>query len=365
MQLEFHQLDHRLEHLRVQSPARGRRLLASIAATGQQTPIVVIVAEEPDRYVVIDGFVRIAALRQLHGDTVEAVVWPMSEAGALVLEQSLRMGEKPTALEQGWLLSELERRFDLGLDELAERFDRSVSWVSRRLALVDLLPRPVQQQVHEGAITAHVAMKVLVPVARISLDACEQMAMALVRQRCTTRQAVQIYAAWRAGSPAVRERVLSEPALFLKAQQQGKISAADGPAAELLRDLEIVEAVVGRVSKRVSAATAEMDPGQIEQARSAVNRARRALDDLAIRMETEAQHADQSTTPDDPGARVAEREPGEHRTLARHLEDERTQSPQGSRGGGAPATSSGESRAAPEHNSGVVGLVQGKPRASP
>ena len=28
------------------------------------------------------------------------------------------------------------RRFDYGLDELARRFDRSVSWVSRRLALV-------------------------------------------------------------------------------------------------------------------------------------------------------------------------------------------------------------------------------------
>jgi hypothetical protein len=50
------------------------------------------------------------------------------------------LSEHETALEVGWPLAGLERRFDYGLDELARRFDRSVSWVSRRLALVELLP---------------------------------------------------------------------------------------------------------------------------------------------------------------------------------------------------------------------------------
>jgi hypothetical protein len=45
MQLEFHQLDRRWEHLRVHHPQRQRRLLASLADTGQQTPIVVVAAE--------------------------------------------------------------------------------------------------------------------------------------------------------------------------------------------------------------------------------------------------------------------------------------------------------------------------------
>ena len=83
MQLEFHQLDRRWEHVRVRHPARQRRLLASLADSGQQTPIVVVAAEgQADRYVVIDGYKRIGALEQLGRDTVEAVVWPMSEAAA-------------------------------------------------------------------------------------------------------------------------------------------------------------------------------------------------------------------------------------------------------------------------------------------
>ena len=146
MQLEFHQLDRRWEHLRVHHPSRQRRLLASLADSGQQTPIVVVAAEgQADRYVVIDGYKRIAALEQLGRDTVEAVVWPMSEAAAVLLDRSLRLSEHETALEVGWLLAELEQRFGYNLDELARRFDRSVSWISRRLALVEVLPQAIQQ----------------------------------------------------------------------------------------------------------------------------------------------------------------------------------------------------------------------------
>ncbi len=64
MQLEFYQLDRRWEHLRVREPRRQRQLLASLAESGQQTPIVVVVSKDHrERYLVIDGHKRIAALR--------------------------------------------------------------------------------------------------------------------------------------------------------------------------------------------------------------------------------------------------------------------------------------------------------------
>jgi len=165
MQLEFHPLDRRWEHLRVRQPRLQRRLLASLAESGQQTPIVVVAADQPGRYLVIDGHKRIAALQQLGRDTVQATVWPMSDAEALLLDRSLRLSAQESALEQGWLLSEMEQRFGYSLEELARRFDRSASWVSRRLALVELLPEAIQQQVREGATAAQVAMKYLVAMA--------------------------------------------------------------------------------------------------------------------------------------------------------------------------------------------------------
>jgi len=340
-----------------------------MAATGQQTPIVVVAAgggQEPERYVVIDGYKRIAALGQLHRDTVEAVLWPLSEAEALVLERSMRMSEKETALEQGWLLSELEERFGYGLEELAERFDRSVSWVSRRLALVDLLPKAIQEQVREGKLTAHVAMKYLVPVARASLEDCEQMAAALARHRCTTREAGQIYAAWRQGTSAVRARVLEHPELFLKVQREAKVSTPAGPAAELLRDLEMVAAIVARANRRFSGAAPEMSREQLEQARVRTEIAHRQLGELAGRIGKE-QHgdADQTATNHDPGAERTEGEQGTDRPPLRDLAPVGAQSPQTELGRGAHASSAGESCGVPPADPRSVGLVQRQSRASP
>ena len=230
MRLEFHQLDRPWEHLRVREPHRQARLLASLAERGQQSPIIVVAAAGcPGRYVVIDGYARIAALQQLQRDTVEATVWEMSEAEAVLLDRTLHYRQQETALEQGWLLSELQRRFGHSLEELAHRFDRSASWVSRRLALAEVLPEAIQQQVREGRIAAQVALKYLVPAARVSQKDCEKLAAAFLDCHCDTRQAGQLYAAWKNGSRAVRERILAEPALYLKTQRPVPAQAKTRP----------------------------------------------------------------------------------------------------------------------------------------
>ena len=196
---------------------------------------MVVAAEgQPDRYVVIDGYKRILALEQLGRDTVEAVVWPMSEAAAVLLDRSLRLSEHETALEVGWLLAELERRFDYGLDELARRFDRSVSGVSRRVALMEVLPEAILQQVREGKIPAQVALKFLVPAARQNLEDCQRMAAIFSRLHCDSREAGQLYGAWRKGSPAVRKRILDDPELIFQNATAGAGKSTAGAGAELL-----------------------------------------------------------------------------------------------------------------------------------
>src|SRR3984893_17429299 len=148
MQLEFHQLDQRWEHLRVRQPHRQGRLMVSLAESGQQTPIVVVLCpEQRERYLVIDGHKRIAALEQLGRDTIEATVWGMSAAEALLLERSLRCSAQESALEQGWLVAEMEPRVSFSPDASTRPVHHSATWVSRRLALVELLPETIQQQV--------------------------------------------------------------------------------------------------------------------------------------------------------------------------------------------------------------------------
>ena len=367
MQLEFHQLDRRWEHLRVRHPGQQQRLLASLAALGQQTPIIVVaVANQPDRYLVIDGYKRIAALQQLGRDTVDAVVWPISEADALVLDRSLRFATHETALEQGWLLSELEKHFGYSLEDLARRFDRSVSWVSRRLSLVDLLPEAIQQQVRDGQICAHMAMKFLAPIARVSLEDCRQMAAAFVKLHCNTRQAAQLYAAWRDGSRKTRERILQQPELFLKAQRQVESKPPPTQAEELLRDLEMAAAIVNRVSRRLASAAPDMDRVQCQEARRNIARARSQLEQLAERMEKEQeQYVESSTTNHDSGTRRSESEQTRDCASAGNLPCERTQSPAVEIIRGAGDASARESRTLPATGPGPVPGLQGESRPGP
>jgi len=164
MDLEFHQLELRYEGLRKRHPGKERHLLGSLSDLGQLMPIVVLA--EGDRYVVLDGYKRIRALRRLKQDTVRAMCWELDEAEALLLERLMRTADSEGPLEQGWLLCELRDRFELSQSELARRLDRTKSWVSRRLSLVEELPGTVQDQVRAGKIVAHAAMKYLVPLAR-------------------------------------------------------------------------------------------------------------------------------------------------------------------------------------------------------
>lgn len=366
MQLEFHQLDRRWEHLRVRHPARQRRLLASLAESGQQTPIVVVAIEgQADRYVVIDGYKRIAALNQLGRDRVEAVVWPMSEAAAVLLDRSLRLAEHESALEVGWLLQEMEQRFGYSVDELARRFDRSVRWVSRRLALVELLPEAIQQQVREGKIAAQVAMKFLVPVARQNLEHCQRMAAIFGEHHCDTREAGQLYAAWRRGSAAIRKRILDDPALFFKAQRQEK--TAPGCVAELIRDLEMVTAIVNRAHRRLAGAEAvELDDQQRAAARQQIERIEKQLRRIDQTLVPEqAPHVEPSTTNHDSGvAHAGSSETGD-RAGNGDFPCGSASSPAFELHRRAGVAASGEGRTLPATDTGAFREVQGESRASP
>ena len=368
MQLEFHQLERRWERLRVRHAARQRRLLASLAESGQQTPIVVVAAEgQADRYVVIDGYKRIAALEQLGRDTAEAVLWPMSEAAAVLLDRSLRLSEQETALEVGWLLAELEQRFGYNLDELARRFDRSVSWVSRRLALAEVLPEAIQQQVRDGKIPAQVALKFLVPVARQSLQDCQRMAAIFAQHHCDTREAGQLYGAWRRGSPAIRKRILDDPELFFKTQRQAQEKAPAGTGAELLRDLEMVAAIVNRAQRRlVGAAVTDLDRQQCEVARRQIERIQKQLHRIDEEILPEKKtHVEPSATHHDSGTECQASEQTGDRTGDGNLPRGGTQSPALELHRSAGVAASGESRTLPATDPGAFRPVQGESRASP
>jgi len=306
MDLEFHQVDLRYEALRTRNAAREARLLASLAETGQQAPVVVVTVGDVGRHVLVDGYKRVRALRRLGRDTVRAMAWDLGEAEALLLERLMRSGDGAGALEEGWLLAELRDRFGMTVEELGKRFDRSASWVSRRLGLVGELPREIQEQVRRGKIAAHAAMRHLVPLARANAAEAVRLAAAIGPHRPTSREVGTLCTGWLSGSAATRRLLVQDPRLFLRARAQA-LHPADpaeaGPAAVLLADLGALGGVARRAIRHLrEGLLARLLAPEREEVGRALAQARADVERLATTHEKEARHAGRDDAGSDPAA---------------------------------------------------------------
>ena len=245
LDLEFHQLELRYAAMRIADRGRRRRLASSLADNGQQMPVIVVA--DGERYVLIDGYARVAALKTLKHDVVRAVVWVMTEAEALI--QRHHLATKGSVLEEAWLLCHLHRAEGQTLDELARRFLRSKSWVSRRVALATEMPKGVVERVRAGVIAPQAAMKYLVPLARANERQCTQLIEALGNERLSVRAVEKVYVGWRQADKSGRERIVTAPLLYLRAVEES--GALDAASTALVKDLELVAAVCRRVERRV------------------------------------------------------------------------------------------------------------------
>jgi len=245
MELDLHQVQQRYAALRRRDARRERALLASLNDVGQLTPVVVV-RGAGEGWVLVDGYKRVRALARLHRDTVVAVEWALAEVDALLLTRLMRTTEGDSALEQGWLLRELHERFGLTCGELARRFDKSESWVSRRLALVRELPEAVQELVRSGGLPAHAAMKHLVPLARAKLEGWEALAAVAAAHQLSSRQVAVLASTWAAATPEGRALILEDPHLALRAEEQSRRPKDKSPIERLLGDVAAVGAIARR-----------------------------------------------------------------------------------------------------------------------
>jgi hypothetical protein len=245
--IDLHQLELRHRDLRIHDGDQRRRLIGSIAEIGQQVPVIVI--RDAERFVLIDGYLRVDALRRLHRDTAVATTWPLSEIEALLHHRHLAIAKR-AALEDAWLLGRL-RDHGLTMDDLARRLCRSKSWVSHRLGLLDELAAAAQERVRAGIVPPHAAMKYLVPFARANKRQCEQLLAGLGDTRVSVREVGALYVAWKRADRAGKQRIVDEPLLFLRALASTTNSAAEDESDSLHKDLTTLAAIAWRAGRRV------------------------------------------------------------------------------------------------------------------
>lgn len=267
MEIEIHELERKYEGLRISDPARLSRLTASIHQYGQQTPVLAV-AGVAGGFVLIDGYARVSALESLARDVVEALILPLSEAEALIQSLRFEAARRRCALEDGWLLRELVESQGKHQTELAVALQRSVSWISRRLALVRVLPESVQAAVRRGQIPPQAAMRSLVPLARGKAAHCQELIEHLEGRRISVRQMEALYQGYRQGDAEQRRRLIDHPWLYLKAKeetQRAELIEPQGLAARLIRDLETLSALARRVRQQLHAGVYQRSTPQQRQ----------------------------------------------------------------------------------------------------
>src|SRR5918996_1284649 len=227
VQVDLDALDLRYAKLRTKRPAAEKRLLVSLEEASQQSPVIVVAAEEPGRWVLIEGRKRVRALKRLKAEAVKAVGWEVAPAGALIAPYHLQDGSGHNALEEGWLVWELVRGSGLSLAEVGRRLKRSKGWVSGRLGLIEGLPERVLEEVQRGEIGAYVATRYLLPFARANASDCEKLAEKIIEHEFASREVEALCQHYAAAGPKSRSQMVQDPARFLAALKEASKGAMD------------------------------------------------------------------------------------------------------------------------------------------
>lgn len=250
--IDIHLLDLRYRHTRIQDAKGLRRLQASISSYGQIVPALVVA--ENDKFILIDGYLRLNALKECGHDCIHVQILEDAEVNALftlLSQDSIRHYE---AIEQASLINELHSRFSCSFSEIAKRLGRDKSWVKRRLDLVTSLPDEIQQAVMNGNVSTWAASHVLVPLSRVNAkDAC-QLTENIIKDPVSTRELNALYEHYQKSTRKVRDRIIAQPALFAKtikqqAQDREAKQIADGPEGKWQHDITVVCHILKRLLK--------------------------------------------------------------------------------------------------------------------
>lgn len=155
-------LDERLACYRLSQRLAEAQIAKSLRQYGQLSPIVVSVMSDGE-LVLIDGFKRLRAARQLKGFThLLARRLEVDQASAKAAMYHLnQFAGRPQQLEEAWIVHSLVREDGLSQVDVARLLGRHKSWVNRRLALLEQLAPEAVEQLRLGILSVSLARQLV------------------------------------------------------------------------------------------------------------------------------------------------------------------------------------------------------------
>ena len=252
---DLHRLDLRFAPLRIQQAKAVEALARSMERSGQLTPVVAV-AENEDSWVLVDGYLRIAALRRAGRDTAWVELWECALHQALLWVLARVQARPWQAIEEACVVRELVLSYEQSQREVARQIGRDVSWVNRRLALVEGLPEALLNAVAQGQLSTSAATRILAPLARANSTHAHELLQALLREPVSMRELQSWYRHYQSANRERREQMVKQPSLFLKALRARQADAAakrlrEGPEGAWLADLKRITQLFRGLRKQI------------------------------------------------------------------------------------------------------------------
>lgn len=223
IEVEWHQLELRYQHLRIRTQAVQQRLMLSIHTHGLLVPIVVVSSVGSDSsWVVIDGYLRVNATQALGNDMIKAQVWELSVAEALLYAYHNNKVRPWDCLEEAHLLQELISCHQYSQAQLAACLGKSESWVTYRLQLLNALPEFMQEAIYRGRLSRWSASRILAPFARANVEHAKKLTQYLEVHSQASRDIQAFYQHYLRSNKKVREHLVEYPQLFFKSLELSK-----------------------------------------------------------------------------------------------------------------------------------------------
>lgn len=251
---DLHRFELSFTGLRVRKSTAVEALATSIGRSGQLTPVVAVA--HADRLTLVDGYLRIEALRYLGKDTCVVDVWDCELSQALLMTLARAQSRQWEAIEEACVIRELLDRFGCSQREVARQTGRDVSWVSRRLALLTDLSDELLQTIQAGEISTWAASRVVAPLARANTEHANSLLEAHRKEPLSTRELNLWYQQYQQANKPQRDTMATDPGLFLRAlavneQKQQDDRLGSGPEGLWHNDLAAVRGILKRLARQV------------------------------------------------------------------------------------------------------------------
>lgn len=217
--IEHHCLDLSYASIRLHKQRMLDRLVTSMEESGQLMPVI-IVQKEADQWILIDGFLRVKALKRLGVDTVLAERWDCPPEEALIALLTQSQSRPIEAIEAALLVRELQVHHGYSQESIAGRIGKDKSWVSRRLALIEHVPDTIMHAVLNEKIPLWSAERVLGPLARANSTHAKCLLNYLIKNHHSTRELQQFYTHYQGANKEERSKIINELSLFFKVQKK-------------------------------------------------------------------------------------------------------------------------------------------------